>query len=248
MQGNISSSYNSNMLKHLGSGLKNKINVFYMYWLQKGRYARLEEKDWNLINESKRPNLITMDPSDQLVGEYSSANYISRKSSKTLYDCDGKLIPNENEFQLLASFKSGIGLSLVSREPAEELLYLFMSNILVEYQASAQQTVLDGSVQNIQIDNQLFEAQNPIAMFVSPSNKNDEYRHMPAIHFASSKSKNGSTENAEIYKHLMVTVKNVTLNLEEELICKVLKFAGITKSDAEMETIDESAFEVRVLQ
>ena len=46
----------------------------------------------------------------------------------------------------------------------------------------------------------------------------------------------------------MVTVKNVTLNLEEELICKVLKFAGITKSDTEMEHIDESAFEVCTLE
>ena len=209
-----------------------------------GRYARLEERDWNLINESKRPNLITMDAYDLLANNDSSSNQNVRKSSKTLYDGDGNPLPNETEFQLIASIKSGIGLSLVSREPAEELLYLFMSNVLVEYQTSSRQTVLDGSIQNIQIDNQLFEAQTPIVMFVSPSNKNDEYRHMPAIHFASSKSKNGSTENAEIYKHLMVTVKNVTLNLEEELICKVLKFAGITKSDTEMEHIDESAFEV----
>ena len=163
-----------------------------------GRYARLEERDWNLINESKRPNLITMDAYDLLTNEESSSNQNVRKSSKTLYDCDGNPVPNETEFQLIATIKSGIGLSLVSREPAEELLYMFMSNVLVEYQTSPRQTVLDGSIQNIQIDNQLFEAQTPIVMFVSPSTKNDEYRHMPAIHFASSKSKNGSTENAEI--------------------------------------------------
>ena len=172
------------------------------------------------------------------------ANGEQAKSSKTLYNSEGSSSSNESEFQIIASMKSGIGLSLVSKEPAEELIYLFMSNVLIEYQTSSKQTVLDGSIQSLQIDNQLFEAQTPNVMFVSPSNKNDEYRHMPAIHFASCKSNNSSTENAEIYKHLMVTVKNITLNLEEELVCKVLKFAGITKSDTEMEHIDESSFEV----
>ena len=57
---------------------------------------------------------------------------------------------------------------------------------------------------------------------------------MPAVHFTANKSAS-KTDNAEIYKHLMVTVKNVTLTLEEELLCKALKFAGITKSDSELE-------------
>ena len=52
-------------------------------------------------------------------------------------------------------------------------------------------------------------------------------------------------DNAEIYKHLMVTVKNITLNLEEELVCKALKFAGITRSDQELERLDESAYEAQ---
>jgi hypothetical protein len=51
---------------------------------------------------------------------------------------------------------------------------------------------------------------------LSPANKNDEHRHMPAVHFTANKSAS-ETDNAEIYKLLMVTVKNVTLNMEEEL-------------------------------
>ena len=43
----------------------------------------------------------------------------------------------------------------------------------------------------------------------------------------------------------MVTVKNVTLNLEEELLFKVLKFAGFTRSDDELERMDESAYEAQ---
>ena len=128
-----------------------------------GRYARLEEKDWNLINESKRPNLITMDAYD--------LSYHDNESNQEHTHSDRSGLSSESEFQLIASIKSGIGLSLVSREPAEELLYLFMSNVLVEYQTSSRQTVLDGSIQSIQIDNQLFEAQTPVVMFVSPTNK-----------------------------------------------------------------------------
>ena len=55
------------------------------------------------------------------------------------------------------------------------------------------------------------------------------------------KKVNVDHDNAEIYKHLMVQIKNMTLNLEEDLLCKVLRFAGIMKSDEEMERIDETA-------
>ena len=43
----------------------------------------------------------------------------------------------------------------------------------------------------------------------------------------------------------IVKVKNMTLNLEEEMICKVLKFAGITRSDDELESVDETAYDAQ---
>ena len=118
------------------------------------------------------------------------------------------------------------------------------------FKVSAKQTILDGSVQNIQIDNQLADAQMPVVLYLTPTLKTDASCHLPAIHFTSSKSnKSGSAaaaaDNAEIYKHLMVTVRNLTLNLEEELIFKALRFAGITRSDDELEKIDESAYEAQ---
>ena len=74
------------------------------------------------------------------------------------------------------------------RDPPEELLYAFFSNVVVDYQSSALQKILDGSIQNIQIDNQLHEAQCPIILYLSPSNKNDEHRHLPAVHFTANKT------------------------------------------------------------
>ncbi len=69
-------------------------------------------------------------------------------------------------------------------------------------------------------------------------------RHMPAVHFTANKSAS-MTENAEIFKHLMVTVKNMSFNLEEELMLKLFKFAGFAKSDEELEGEDESAYEAQ---
>ena len=115
-----------------------------------------------------------------------------------------------------------------------------MSNVVIDYQQTTEQTNLDGSIQNIQIDNQLYEAQFPVILCLTPATRSDEYRHMPALSFTLNKV-NVAHDNAEIYKHLMVQIKNMTLNLEEDLLCKVLRFAGIMKSDEEMERIDETA-------
>ncbi|TRY62990.1 hypothetical protein TCAL_03981 [Tigriopus californicus] len=187
-------------------------------------YAQLEERDWQLIQENERPTLIV-------------PGNIPRKDSR-------QEASQGREFQIVIEAKKGVGLSLVCRNPPEELLYAFMTNVVVDYQSSCLQTVLDGSVQHIQIDNQLHSAQIPILLYLSPMSKNDDHRHLPAIHFTSKKSLS-KTENAVIYKHLMVTVRNMTINLEEELLCRVLKFAGITRSDLEMERLDESASEAQ---
>ncbi len=64
----------------------------------------------------------------------------------------------------------------MSRDPPEELVYAFMSNVVVDYETSALQKTLDGSVQNIQIDSQLVDAHSPIVMYLSPSSKTDEQR------------------------------------------------------------------------
>ena len=98
-------------------------------------YARLEERDWLLINEDKRPSVITS-------GMDGRSSTVDRSDSTS----------GEREFQIVVLAKSGIGLSLVNRDPAEELLYAFMSNVVLDYQSSPTQKVLDGSIQNIQVN------------------------------------------------------------------------------------------------
>ena len=73
--------------------------------------------------------------------------------------------------------KSGIGLSLVCRDPPEELLYAFMSNVVIDFQQTEETVALDGSIQNMQIDNQLSEAQFPVILCLTPATRSDEVSH-----------------------------------------------------------------------
>ena len=96
-------------------------------------YAALEEKDWMLINEDKRPNLITNQD------ESHKPEAVPAAASKPFAS-------NNDEFQLICFAKSGIGLSLVSREPPEEILYLFMANVVIDYQVRLALRLLRGKV------------------------------------------------------------------------------------------------------
>ena len=150
----------------------------------------------------------------------------------------------ETVLQLTLRAKGGIGLSLVTREPAEELVYAFLSNVHLDYRRKGGHLWLEGSIQNLQVDNQLSTAQFPVILFLSPATRQDEYRHLPAISFALERAPSPHP-NAEIYKHLMIQIKNVTLNLEEELLFKVYRWAGLSRSDEEIERLEETAYETQ---
>ena len=86
-------------------------------------FAKLEERDWVLINESRRPHLIQAPTGQDSAEDRASGS--------------GRPGATENEFQIVLMAKGGIGLSLVSKNPSEELLFAFMSFVVVEYQSSA---------------------------------------------------------------------------------------------------------------
>lgn len=49
--------------------------------------------------------------------------------------------------------------------------------------------------------------------------------------------------NADVFKHGIVIFKNLTINIEENQLFKILAFAGFNQSDLELERLDESDFE-----
>ena len=62
----------------------------------------------------------------------------------------------------------GLGVSLVSSKPAEELLFAHLTGINMELVSTGSQQKLNLVVRNIQCDNQLFEAQCPVVVHVTP--------------------------------------------------------------------------------
>ena len=184
-------------------------------------FARTEVPDWL---ETKRPWLVTNEGRASKTQETKSPNV------------------RLDEMQIVLVLKGGVGVSLVSRDPAEELVYICLTNIVIDYQSLPSAQLLDGSVQSFQVDSQVAESSMPIVLYVSPSSKTDDSRHLPAIHFSISRTPpTTANPNAEIFKHLILTVKNITFNIEEEMIYKLHKFLRLTDmEDTEMEEMEDN--------
>ena len=184
-------------------------------------FARTEEPDWL---ETSRPWIVTT--------EGRAAKQQESKAAPS-----AKL----DELQVVLVLKGGIGLSLVSREPAEELVYVCLTNIVIDYQSLPSAQLLDGSVQSFQVDSQVAEASLPVVLYVSPSSRTDDSRHLPAIHFSISRTPpTTANPNAEIFKHLILTVKNITLNIEEEMVYRLYKFLKLVSDDGEVEEVEHN--------
>ena len=88
------------------------------------------------------------------------------------------------------------------RSHEEELLYVALHNIIVEYNSlTGTGQTIDGSVQNIQIDNQLVDAPNDaqVVLYVTPQLKTDETAKLPAIQFRAQRLPSHNY-NAHIFK------------------------------------------------
>ena len=93
-------------------------------------FARTEEPDWL---ESKRPWIVT---NEGRAGKSKESSSIKQKL---------------DELQMVLVLKGGVGLSLVSRELMEELVYICLTNIVIDYQSLPTAQLLDGSVQSFQV-------------------------------------------------------------------------------------------------
>jgi len=184
-------------------------------------FAKAEEPDWL---ETKRPWLVT----------HAGGAGIKRKES----DASSS---NLGELQVVLLLKGGLGISLVNKDPGEELVYVCLTNIVIDYQSLPTAQLLDGSVQSFQIDNQVADSSMPIVLYLSPSSKTDDGRHLPAIHFAINRTPASTLNpNAEIFRHFILTIKNMTMNIEEELLYKLCRFARLVSAEMEQEEVEDN--------
>ncbi|XP_014236722.1 vacuolar protein sorting-associated protein 13D isoform X1 [Trichogramma pretiosum] len=184
---------------------------------RKRTFALLEERDWSNISVTQRPTQL----------EVAELRAIDAR-----------------ELYLSVDLPAGLGLSLVSSKPAEELIFARFAGIALDYVDTPASKSLELSINDVQIDNQLFEAQCTSVVYISRASRG-EGDSRPAIHVAAEKlpSKN---QNAEIYKHLIVSVKPVCVHLEERLILKFAAFVGAGSLDQEV-PVDENDFNAQRL-
>lgn len=150
--------------------------------------------------------------------------------------------PNSQEMKMEMHFKGGLGFSIVNHTPPEELAYCRLSNISLELISGDGILNVDAKVQSIQIDNSLQDPYCPVVVYVSPSASQEESKNLPALHLTFHRQMTGQL-NADIFKHMIVTFKNLTINIEESQLFKLLAFAGFNQSDLELERVDESDYE-----
>ncbi|XP_064028258.1 intermembrane lipid transfer protein VPS13D isoform X4 [Pogoniulus pusillus] len=154
---------------------------------------------------------------------------------------------SEQELEVLVKLKGGIGLSLVNKVP-EELVFASLTRIHVHYTQLSTSQVLELSVQDIQVDNQLIGTTRPFILFLTPkTSENEPVETGPAVQLNAMKlpSKNALTD---IYKHLMITARKFTVQIEEKLLLKLLSFFGYDQSESEVEKYDENLHEKVVEQ
>lgn len=147
------------------------------------------------------------------------------------------------EMKLEMRFKGGLGFSIVNHSPPEELAYCRLTNICLEVITGDSVFKVDGSVQSIQVDNSLEDPACPVVVYVTPPSSSQEELRLPAALQLTIHRQMTDQMNADIFKHCFVVFKNLTINIEEIQLFKLLAFAGFNQSDLELERVDESDYE-----
>uniref|UniRef100_A0AAR5PHD2 UBA domain-containing protein n=1 Tax=Dendroctonus ponderosae TaxID=77166 RepID=A0AAR5PHD2_DENPD len=159
---------------------------------------------------------------------------------------DDDAASNDNELQFNLDL-NGIGVSMVCRKAPEELLYAHFSNIIAETILTPDNKQFCLSVKDVQIDNQLLDANVPVVLYVTPPKSSDEATDfLPAIDFKA-EIQPQMNENAVIFKHLILRLKKITAIIEEKLLLKVLAFIGLHAKEEEVISKDETDHETHRL-
>ncbi|XP_056240495.1 intermembrane lipid transfer protein VPS13D isoform X3 [Seriola aureovittata] len=168
-----------------------------------------------------------------------------RSSPSTEHDRskeDVKKREPEQELEVLVNLDEGLGVSLVNKVP-EELVFTTLSGIDVHFIRTAANEVLELSIQNIQVDNQLLGTTQPVMLCVSPSSSDSSVNDSgPALQINSVKVPSNLILT-DLFKHLMVTARRFTVIIEEKLLLKLLSFFGYGQTEAELEKLDENLHE-----
>ncbi|XP_031630682.1 vacuolar protein sorting-associated protein 13D isoform X2 [Contarinia nasturtii] len=187
--------------------------------------------------KSTEPVSLALDPTWKHV-----SNILSSENRMTQSHSTATNVNTNDLAELYVNVKltKGIGISIVSKQPCEELAFVTLENILTEAISTPNIRSLDFSVGDIQIDNNLFETPCPVMLFTT-RNSETQNHPLPAMHL-NVKSLPSPNANAIIFEHLTLSLRPLTIYLEERLILRLAMFLGLGKS--QNDTLpDESDYE-----
>ncbi|XP_024125798.1 vacuolar protein sorting-associated protein 13D isoform X2 [Oryzias melastigma] len=152
---------------------------------------------------------------------------------------EAKSKSHKQELEVMVNLEEGLGISLVNKLP-EELVFATLFGVDIHFTRTVTNEVLELSVQNIQVDNQLLGSTQPVMLCVTPHSSDSNLNESgPALQVNSVKVPS-SLILTELFKHLMVTAQRFTIIIEEKLLLKLLSFFGYGEAEAELEMLDES--------
>uniref|UniRef100_A0A8W7P8Q1 UBA domain-containing protein n=1 Tax=Anopheles coluzzii TaxID=1518534 RepID=A0A8W7P8Q1_ANOCL len=156
------------------------------------------------------------------------------------------------EYHVQLKLRKGIGLSLISNQPCEELAYVTLENIHMECIRTPAVNSLDFSVGDMQIDNQLFETSCPIMLYTIGGSAGATDQHGGGSGSGGSslqlnvKQLPSPNTNAVIFEHFIVSIRPVAVYLEERLFLRMVKFFGFAKPTVDPTTLpDETDYEAQ---
>ncbi|XP_058059682.1 intermembrane lipid transfer protein Vps13D [Anopheles bellator] len=191
-----------------------------------------------------------------LDASWKHVSHIFTTQSSSTQDADGEE-PSAaiQAYHVQLNLRKGIGLSLISNQPCEEIAYMALENIHMECIRSPAVNTLDFSVGDMQIDNQLFETSCPIMLYTigasgaadgtsvrrssagssSPSSLQLNVRQLPS-----------PNTNAVIFEHFILSIRPIAVYLEERLFLRLVKFFGFAKATVDPTTLpDETDYEAQ---
>ncbi|XP_074642818.1 intermembrane lipid transfer protein VPS13D-like [Tubulanus polymorphus] len=166
----------------------------------------------------------------------------SKPPNTSLTEVTEKTVITELGVDLQFSFQlQGFGVSLVNHVP-EELIYLQMEEIQLEYMRRDGEQTMEVLIRDIQIDNQLLGCICPLVLYVTPAHrKQDSDRAAPALHLTFNKVPDQGW-HAEIYRYLVANLSKMTILVEERLLWKLFQFFGYDQT-SDIDKFEEGEYD-----
>ncbi|KAG9511271.1 Vacuolar protein sorting-associated protein 13D [Fragariocoptes setiger] len=157
-----------------------------------------------------------------------------------------KSIKPESHPNISLSFSApAFGLSIIE-ESNEELMFTKFRDISAEYVCDTERNAFDLKIQDIQVDNQQLDVENPTA-FAFINEGGDE---KPALKIYAEKPAFDDIKST-LFRKIHVSLRDIVMNLEEKLVLQLIRFFKpnldeSSQSSVESEKVDASSFKFYV--